>query len=327
MSVNVRPSRRYFVPSELWVLIFKHVQESLYNVALVSKSFYTLATPIFYRTISLTGLGKIFRLLDTLVYRSQRPRVGRENGTGAEGRRLGEYIVSLRLIFQSRWMSNGDYGGRLFEKSLRMVERMLEGEQMKNLKYLNLDLEYTARSAVLVLPRQVFFKLESFSTEMYCTEPVALFLHSQPSLKSLTLEGGYNFGFMDYIQKNSRSTAKPFIPNLTAIDVRPVLAPPILSNRPIKSVHFPIFEPEFFVLSSLKESRAPGGVTQLTLYLPRTTDPAGLLYLIAEAAPRVVELRIYFGSEFGSGFSLDEVNISSLFYLLAEHGHACRPPC
>jgi hypothetical protein len=296
-------------PAELWALIFGHARRHLHDVALVSRLFYSLANPLLYRWISLEKPGRIFRLFATILDR--RPR-------------LAEYIVELHLTFKQNRLE-----GDVFFNSFRRLRRLLELEQMRNLKLLNLDMDLVQMQSEITLPafhsntpswsidknedaqcsgvKEPTFQLEVFATDMFCDEHLARFLASQTRIKRLALGGGFDTDFENFIIAQSK-LSNNFLPELAFVDCDAAVAAPLIQGRPVTSVQLPLMESSSTVLSSLQASIAPEGVNQLILLLPRSTSPPSLLERVAEGAPRLMQLSIYFGV----GYTFDEVYSSLL---------------
>jgi hypothetical protein len=291
------------LPAEIWLVIFQYAPQSLYNIALVSSTFYDFANPLLYQSIELKKVGSIFRLFTILVKR--RPD-------------FVEYIVKLRLKFR-------DIGtdGSVFLSSYKILQKVLEMEQIRNLKLLHIDLYLAPVKShnILPIPRRKdlplgvgsapesttsdgsFLQLNAFATDIDCDASLAKFLHSQNMIKKLSLTGTPDNDFGEYIYSYSRLSSQ-FLPALATLECEPDFVAPLTYGRPVTSVELSLLEPESIALESLRNSSAPNGVSQLILFLPRSRSPSSLLQRVAMGAPRLVQLIIYFDM----GCIFDEVS-------------------
>lgn len=261
-------------PNELWVIIFTHSTKSLYSLSLTSKLFHSLSNPLLYKRISLNKVGSIFSLLDTLLKRSR-------------GRKYASWITELSITITKNWTN-----GAVFKESFSFIKKLLVMDELKGLKSLTVDVDLVHISSDILIPLTASFKLNTFSSDLYCDENMFQFLVSQSSIRKLTLGGTFSPSFADLIHTPSST---PLLPNLTTLDADPNLAAPLIHDRPVSNLQLPLMELESYVLDSMKYSSAPGGITQLVLLLPRVKNPNKLIDMIADSTPGLVQLSIYFG--------------------------------
>jgi len=190
-------------------------------------------------------------------------------------------------------------------------------EELRNLKVLDIRLQNRQMKSDIVFPipnykngmdndgklhsgdafvTKFSFQLSGFMTDVECDVNMAKFLHSQKAIESLFLDYILDHGFKEYIIPYS-PRAPDFLPNLSTLGCPAELTGHLIHGRPVKSVQLIKYKETSEALHYLRESSAETGVKIMFLIFPDSSSPLRLLEQIAENAPHLEELTIYFHPE------------------------------
>jgi len=186
---------------------------------------------------------------------------------------------------------------------------------LRNLKELKLNLPQVTSGTVLPIPKyrngtnldgklhsgdafvtNFSFQLLSFEIDTECDIDLAKFIHSQKSIKKLSLGAPGDHAFKEYISFYKQHIPD-FLPNLMDLDCIADLSGPLIYGRPVTHIQLQLMEEGSEALQHLRTSGAKTGVHQLILVYPLSTSPLTLLQQIAGIVPRLVHLTIYFDTD------------------------------
>lgn len=276
--INVFPSRISVLPVEILDNICQCLaQDELISLLPTNKIFYAIAARRFYHTISLQGGRQSITFFQTILHNPSIPPL----------------VRSLSIDISN------SYPLRIFYHLLQKVLQRLPA-------LIALFLDFPKSHSPLWIFDGCTFSLNSFTTSMYCTLPLAQFLDSQPSITDLTLRGfpSDDLSMLPFLDapvsetpEKERFTLKPTsLPKLTHFSTIHAGVPVIqavIKNRPVEVVSISLFPScSIHALLALKSSSVP--MRKLTLISFDPEAPYFLFQVLSDGFAQLEALHVVF---------------------------------